>query len=87
MTGLNDINPTFALGSPLFGRISIKLSDKYYSGKHFVITTEGNADNAPYVQEYLLNGKKLSQPRISFADVVKGGKLNIKLGSQPVDTY
>ncbi len=87
VTGLNDINPTFALGSPLFGRISIKLSDKYYSGKRFIITTEAHDDQSPYVQEYLLNGKKLSQPRISFADVVKGGKLQIKLGSNPVDKY
>lgn len=87
VTGLNDINPTFALGSPLFGRISIKLSDKYYSGKHFIITTEAHDDQSPYVQEYLLNGKKLSQPRISFADVVKGGKLQIKLGPNPVDNY
>ena len=87
VTGLNDINPTFALGSPLFGRISIKLSDKYYSGKHFIITTEAHDDQSPYVQEYLLNGKKLSQPRISFADVVKGGKLKIKLGPNPVDEY
>ena len=87
MTGLNDINPTFALGSPLFGRISIKLSDKYYSGKRFIITTEAHDDQSPYVQEYLLNGKKLSQPRISFADVVKGGKLKIKLGPNPVDKY
>ncbi len=87
VTGLNDINPTFALGSPLFGRISIKLSDKYYSGKHFIITTEAHDDQSPYVQEYLLNGKKLSQPRISFADVVKGGKLLIKLGPNPVDEY
>lgn len=87
VTGLNDINPTFALGSPLFGRISIKLSDKYYSGKHFIITTEAQDDQSPYVQEYLLNGKKLSQPRISFTDVVKGGKLQIKLGPNPVDEY
>lgn len=87
VTGLNDINPTFALGSPLFGRISIKLSNKYYSGKRFIITTEAHDDQSPYVQEYLLNGKKLSQPRISFADVVKGGKLKIKLGPNPVDNY
>lgn len=87
VTGLNDINPMFALGSPLFGRISIKLSDKYYSGKRFIITTEAHDDQSPYVQEYLLNGKKLSQPRISFADVVKGGKLQIKLGPNPVDEY
>ena len=87
VTGLNDLHPTFSLGSPLFGRISIRLSDKYYSGKRFVITTEGNADDVPYVQEYRLNGRKLSDPHISFEDVVKGGKLKIKLGASPVDKY
>jgi predicted alpha-1,2-mannosidase len=87
VTGLNDLHPTFSLGSPLFGRISIRLSDKYYSGKRFVITTEGNADDAPYVQEYRLNGRKLNDPHISFEDVVKGGKLKIKLGASPVDKY
>jgi predicted alpha-1,2-mannosidase len=87
VTGLNDINPTFGLGSPLFERIKIKLSDKYYSGKYFVISTEGQADDAPYVQEYRLNGKKLTAPHISFADVVNGGALKIKLGSNPVDKY
>jgi putative alpha-1,2-mannosidase len=75
------------LGSPLFERIKIKLSDKYYSGKYFVISTEGQADDAPYVQEYRLNGKKLTAPHISFADVVNGGALKIKLGSNPVDKY
>jgi putative alpha-1,2-mannosidase len=87
VTGLNDLHPTFSLGSPLFGRISIRLSDKYYSGKRFVITTEGNADDVPYVQEYRLNGRKLSDPHISFEDVVKGGKLKIKFGASPVDKY
>ena len=92
VTGLNDINPTFSLGSPIFNRISIRLSPKYYSGKHFIIKTYDTTKNMPkedeiYVQEYLLNGKKLTDPHISFADVVKGGELKIKLGSEPVDKY
>ena len=40
-----------------------------------------------YIQEYRLNGKKLTDPHISFADVVNGGTLKIKLGSKPVDKY
>ena len=34
-----------------------------------------------------LNGRKLNDPHISFEDVVKGGKLKIKLGASPVDKY
>jgi predicted alpha-1,2-mannosidase len=92
VTGLNAINPTFSLGSPIFNRISIRLSPKYYSGKHFIIKTydspkEWPEDDEIYVQEYRLNGKKLTDPHISFADVVKGGELKIKLGKEPVDKY
>ena len=92
VTGLNDINPTFSLGSPLFNRIVISLSPKYYSGKHFTIQTYESRKAMPkdgeiYVQEYRLNGKKLTDPHISFADVVKGGKLQIKMGKEPVDSY
>ena len=92
VTGLNAINPTFSLGSPIFNRISIRLSPKYYSGKHFIIKTYDSLKELPedddiYVQEYRLNGKKLTDPHISFADVVKGGELKIKLGSEPVDKY
>ena len=92
MTGLNDINPIFSLGSPLFDRISIRLSDKYYSGKNFTITTYESLRSMPkdgeiYAQEYRLNGKKLTDPHIPFAEVAKGGKLKIKMGAEPVDRY
>ena len=92
VTGLNDIDPTFSLGSCLFDRVTIRLNQKYYPGKYFHITTGGSAPgkHTPediYIQEYRLNGKKLTDPHISFADVVKGGELKIKLGSKPVDKY
>ena len=68
------------------------LSDKYYSGKRFTIKTYDSFKNMPkddeiYVQEYRLNGKKITDPHIPFADVVKGGKLKIRMGSVPVDKY
>ena len=92
VTGLNDINPTFSLGSCLFDRVRISLNPKYYPGRYFHITTGGSkpSEYNPediYIQEYRLNGKKLTDPHISFADVVKGGTLKIKLGSKPVDKY
>ncbi|MCF0196032.1 MAG: glycoside hydrolase family 92 protein, partial [Bacteroidaceae bacterium] len=87
VTGLNRIDPVFALGSPLFGQVRIKLNKKYYPGKEFVITTTGNSNATPYVQEFKLNGKVLGDPHIPFTEVVKGGKLEMTMGETPVDKY
>lgn len=87
VTGLNSINPSFSLGSPLFDKVTIKLSDKYYSGKTFTISTIGNSNATPFVQQYKLNGKQLSDQHIPFADVVKGGTLEMMMGANPVDKY
>lgn len=85
--GLTDENPSFALGAPLFDKVTIRLSDKYYSGKEFVITTSGNKKGTSYVQQYSLNGQQLHEPRIPFSEIVKGGRLDIQMGNSPKDNY
>jgi putative alpha-1,2-mannosidase len=85
--GLTDENPSFALGAPLFDKVTIRLSDKYYSGKEFVITTSGNEKGTSYVQQYSLNGQQLHEPRIPFSEIVKGGRLDIQMGNSPKDNY
>lgn len=85
--GLTDENPSFALGAPLFDKVTIRLSDKYYSGKEFVITTSGNEKGTSYVQQYSLNGQQLHEPRIPFSEIVKGGCLDIQMGNSPKDNY
>lgn len=85
--GLTDKHPSFGLGAPLFDKVTIRLSDKYYSGKEFVINVLDNNQGNSYVQQYSLNGQLLHEPRISFEKLVKGGSLDIKMGKQPKDTY
>lgn len=85
--GLTDVRPTFALGSPLFDKITIQLNDRYYAGKEFVIETKNNGRANNYAQRFLLNGKPLSEPRLLFNTLTEGGRLEIELGSQPVDVY
>lgn len=85
--GLTDENPSFALGAPLFDKVTIRLSDKYYSGKEFVITTSENEKGTSYVQQYSLNGQQLHEPRIPFSEIVKGGRLDIQMGNSPKDNY
>ena len=85
--GLTDPQPSFGLGAPLFDKIIIKLNEEYYPGKEFVITVSDNTGSDAYVQQYLLNGQPLHATRIPFADIVKGGSLDIQMGKQPKDQY
>jgi putative alpha-1,2-mannosidase len=85
--GLTDVQPNFGIGSPLFDRVTILLNNKYYPGKQFIIETTGNSDANIYIQSMQLNGKKPGRPFISLADITKGGKLTMRMGSTPVDKY
>ena len=85
--GLTDQAPSFALGSPLFDKITIRLNDRYYKGKEFVIETRNNSKQNDYVQSMNLNGKPLTDTRIPFSEIVQGGHLVLEMGSQPKDRY
>lgn len=81
--GLTAPKPSFQLCSPLFDKITVKLNPKYYKGKEFVIETEGNSSENIYISDIELNGHKRSTIQLPFADVVKGGKLKVKLSDKP----
>lgn len=87
MKGLTDNNPSFALGSPLFDKITIKLNPKYYKGREFVIQTRHNSPTNLYVQRFVLNGKALHSPRLPFSALSQGGTLIMDMGSTPKDQY
>ncbi len=85
--GLTETEPSFGIGSPLFNKITIQLSPKYYKGKQFVIEARNNSKTNIYVQSLTLNGKKLTQPFIPFKSVTNGGTLILEMGNQPKDSY
>lgn len=87
MKGLTDQVPSFALGSPLFDKITIRLNDRYYKGKEFVIEARNNSKQNDYVQSMDLNGKPLTDTRIPFSEIVQGGHLVLEMGNQPKDRY
>ena len=80
-------HPTYQLGSPLFDRIEIQLSDKYASGKTFVIETEGNGAGASYIQSAGLNGKTWNKCWLFRDELFKGGVLKLKMGTQPNNNW
>jgi len=69
-------DPTYALGKPLFDRVTLKLEN----GKTFTISTSDNTPPNRYVQQVQLNGKAVSTPFISHKDILAGGELKFTLG-------
>ena len=87
MKGLTDMEPSFALGSPLFDKVTIRLNDRYYKGKEFVIEAKDNSTTNGYVQQFRLNGEVQKEPHLLFWTLTEGGNLQMQMGNEPIDNY
>jgi len=83
--GLADTNPSFAIGSPLFDKVTIRLNNDYYPGEKFVIETKNNSSENIYIKQYKVNGEVLNGMHIPFKTVVSGGKLELEMDNKPTD--
>lgn len=83
LTGTASLNPVYDITSPVFDEITISLENKYYRGDKFVIKTYDNSDENCYIQKASLNGKPLNQFWFYHSDFIKGGLLELWLGSEP----
>ena len=77
--GFTDLKPTVQIGSPIFSKSSIQLGN----GKKLMIETKNNSDQNVYVQSASFNGKKLNNCWIYRDELMKGGKLELTMGSTP----
>lgn len=80
--GTNE-KPFYEISSPIFNKIVLHLNDKYYPGKQFVIEAVNNGPRNIYVQQAKLNGSPLNTPFFDHATLIKGGKLELSMGSNP----
>lgn len=71
--------PTYNIGSPLFTRAQITLSN----GKVFEIEAQGASDENKYIQSATMNGKEWNKPWFSHDDLKEGGKLVLVMGNHP----
>jgi len=83
----SSIDPTYDITSPVFDEITIRLNNKYYPGKEFVIRTYNNSKANCYIQKAVLNGKPHNQCYLPHADFAKGGLLELWLGPTPNRTW
>lgn len=75
--------PQYELASPRYPEIILNLGGKYNRGKEFVIEARNASKENMYIQSATLNGIPVKGFRINQADVLKGGKLEIVMGSNP----
>ena len=83
LNGGTDPDPVYQIGSPIFDRITIHLSEKYYSGSDFIIETENNSDTNLFIQAAYLNGQELDRLFIRHSEIVEGGHLMLIMGPEP----
>ena len=69
----------FVFGSPLYDRATLHLEN----GKTFVIRTENNAPDHPYIQKVTLNGQPYTRTWLRSQDIQAGGELVFTLGATP----
>ena len=77
VAGLNGSEPRFALGSPVFDKVTIHLHPRYYQGKTFTIETLRNDKSDIYVKEWQIDGQSLDTPHLSFKRFTQGGTLKV----------
>jgi predicted alpha-1,2-mannosidase len=77
------VNTIYEIGSPLYPKTTIHLSNKYYGGKTFVIEAHNASTANRYIQSASLNGRPLNQWWIRQRDVLQGGRLVLELGPVP----
>lgn len=71
----------YAITSPLFDKVTIKLNQDVYPGKEIVITANREDKSNVYIKDYSWNGKKQNRYFFNHNELVKGGNLNFNLKS------
>ncbi len=77
------VDPIYELGSPLYPKVVLHLSNQHYGGKTFTIASSNASRSNRFIQSAKLNGRPLNSWWISQRDLVRGGTLELELGPQP----
>jgi predicted alpha-1,2-mannosidase len=77
---------TYALGSPLFEKATIRLQGPYKRGPFTVIAKNQSPENR-YVQFVTLNGHELHEPFIRHSDISNGSTIVFIMGPRPNEKW
>ena len=80
--GFYPVNPAsgdYDLGSPIFDKVELQLPN----GRTFTVKATGASGKAKYIQTASLNGKPLTAPKFSHAEMLEGGTLELTMSQRP----
>jgi len=77
------VNPVYEISSPLFERVEIDLGNHYGRGSKFTIEAKNASRLNKYVQSATLNGNILKSFKFPASELLKGGTLELDMGSDP----
>jgi len=72
-------NGLYAIGSPFFKKVHIKLAD----GKIFSVIAKNVSQRNKYIQSAKLNGRPFDRAWIKHSEIVQGGRLEFIMGDRP----
>ena len=84
--GFHPVSPVdgvYVIGSPLFGKVSIRLDPRYSAGGSFTVVAHNNSPKNLYIQSATLNGKPFDRAWIHYREIVAGGTLEFNMGPSP----
>ena len=76
-------------GTPLFDKVRINVGMTRSTGedRYFTIVAENNSEENRYIQSITLNGKAYTKGYIEHKDIMAGGELVVRMGSEPKVWY
>ncbi|MFI5735927.1 GH92 family glycosyl hydrolase [Kribbella sp. NPDC051587] len=72
-------SPTYAIGSPLFKKATVRLP----GGKKLVVSAPNNSTKNVYVKSVRINGKKWTSTNLPHALIAGGGKIEFEMTDKP----
>ena len=80
---VNPGSPYYIIGSPLFKKVKMKLSN----GNVFEVEAKNCSEDAKYIQSATLNGIEWNKAWFSHEDIIKGGKLVLVMGDKANENW
>ncbi len=75
----NPGSPYYSVGSPIFDKVTLHLDN----GNTFIIEAKGNSSSHIYLQNLSLNNSDYHKSFITHQDILKGGSLQMQMGTEP----
>lgn len=73
----------YRLGSPLFEKVTIHLSESHHEGQTFVIDAPGNSAANVFITEATLDGRPLEGSVLTHRSITSGGELRLQMSDTP----